>query len=168
MFTIQFPAARFSVEGTANVTAVGGHIVSHNPGTIFAAILQLSGPDALPTGDPFDAGEVIATSLFTPPTLSADVSVPLVTTLPPGDYALLFGAGLYGATGTARMHSNNPDLPEASYFYYQSGFGWIEGGSSNSRFWVQGNIIPEPDTALLSLPAILGLYYLSRKFSHLV
>jgi hypothetical protein len=155
----QYLGARFSLASTANVTDVGGHLFGNGDGSLFAAILQLSAPGALPSGNPFD-GTTLATTTFLPPVSSADVSIPLSVTLGPGDYALVFGSGWFGATGSGRMPNNNVDLPPASYFYWNA-LPWHDGAISQIRFVVYGDLVgtavPEPDSLLLvgfSLPLI--------------
>jgi len=158
--TTQFVGSRFSISQTVQVTEIGGHIQSI--GDIFGAIIQLPGPSILPSGSPFDAGEVIAFTTFLPSSPSSDISVPLSVILPPGDYALVFGSGLFGATGLGGILTNNPETPEGSgsfFFFSGSSTTWINGGGiAEARFTVNGNavgvaiggeIIPLDTTALL-------------------
>ena len=152
----QYLGARFSLATTVDVTSVGGHIFGNDDGMLFAAIVQLFGPGALPSGNPFD-GSTLASTTFLPPLLSADIIIPLGVTLGPGDYALVFGSGQFGATGSGRMPNNNTDLSVASYFFW-NGPPWTDDSISQVRFVVSGDIakpIPEPG----SLPLVgLGVF----------
>ncbi len=147
----QILAARFSLTQTAEVSAVGGNI---GGGEIFAAILRMSGPTSLPSGSPFDDSTLAATLLT--PGLASDVIVPLNVRLAPGDYALVFGSGYYGATGNGYMPFQNIELstPE-TYFHWRGEFlphGWrTDGGTQATRFVVYGEIVPEPSTAVMGI-----------------
>ncbi len=74
-----------------------------------------------------------------------------------------FGSGLFSATGSGFMPSNNTDIPgSASYFFWNEIAGtWTDGGISNVRFVVAGNSgpapIPEPGTLLLIGSGLVGL-----------
>lgn len=95
-----FLGSKFSVAGTVDVTSIGGHlrhIAFDGNQLIFGAIIGLSSPTAFPTGIPFGAGDVIASTTFDPGAPSSDIVVPLAVTLSAGDYALVFGSGLFGA-----------------------------------------------------------------------
>jgi hypothetical protein len=76
--------------------------------------------------------------------------VPLTVSLAPGDYALVFGTGRFGAASghNGEMPHDNPDTPQASYFR-SFGDAWIDGGFDNTRFVVTGVIVPEPSTIFL-------------------
>jgi hypothetical protein len=146
-----FVGSRFSLTNTVQVTEIGGHLVEFEGGSLFGAIIGLSSPTALPSGRPFDPGEVLASTTFTAPSFSEDVLIPLSVTLPPGDYALVFGSGLFGATGRGAMPLNNTDIPgSASYFTW---FGnpnvWMDTQFRNLRFVVLGNPAPAPGTTPL-------------------
>ncbi len=118
---------------------------------MFGAIIGLSSPTALPLGRPFNPGEVLASTIFTAPSFSDDVLIPLSVTLPPGDYALVFGSGLFGATGRGAMPLNNTDIPgSASYFTWNGNLNvWMDTQFRNLRFVVLGNPVETPDAAAL-------------------
>jgi hypothetical protein len=139
----QFLGARFHIDQTVQVTAVGGHLTmhtGHGGQELFAAIVGLTDPDTLPLGAPFDAGEVLASTIFDPGSPSSDVRVPLSVTIAPGDYGLIFGSGLFGAAGEGGMPLNNADLPEASYFFW-NGNAWVDDPFSGARFVVEGMVV---------------------------
>lgn len=143
LYQAQFLGARFHIDRRVDVTAVGGHLTMHlgfEGQTLFAAIVPLEGPDALPLGEPFGEGEVIASAVFSAGFPSSDVRVPLSVTLDPGYYGLIFGTGLFGATGEGGMPLNNYDLPGASYLFW-NGFVWFGDPFDGARFVVEGDVV---------------------------
>jgi hypothetical protein len=144
-----FVGWRFQVTEPLIVQRVGGHLFSipTEPGDIFAAIVRLPTVDAIPQGAPFTTEEVVATTTFRPPFPSNEVLTPLSAVLTPGAYALMFGTGLYGATGAGGIH-NGPDQPnitpttQSSYIFWGIAFPnqppvWRTGLASNMRFVVE-------------------------------
>jgi hypothetical protein len=157
----QLLGSRFSVTSTVQVGSIGGHIVQTSGLNLFGAIIALSGPSALPTGSPLAGAEVIATTTFTGPFPSADILVPLSVTLSPGDYALVFGSQLFGATGSGSMPMTNTDLPGASYFFWNAGSSqWFNSGFTNARFVVSTSSVPEPSTLALFATGLALLAFL--------
>jgi len=135
--------SRFHLDQEVDVLTIGGHLLEHTSGTVFGVIISLSGPTAFPTGSPFDPGEVIGSVVFTLPDASMDFRIPLSATLPVGDYALLFGAGQFGASASSvglMPSDGQTNFPDASYFLWN---GSIWGNTSPSpppRFVVEGMI----------------------------
>lgn len=124
IISAQFSGARFSLATTFEVSAVGGALQSSGaPGDIFAAVVRL-GPSGLPQGLPFNTGEVLASTIFNPGTPGSDLLVPLSVSLPPGDYGLVVGTGLFGASGEAFVDNKGTNLPGASYFRWVFGTRW--------------------------------------------
>jgi hypothetical protein len=150
----QWIAWRFSTDVPLAVHRVGGHIYSIEEGGIFAAFIRLSAIDALPVGAPFNADEVVATTTFEPTFPSAETFTPIDATLAPGAYALVFGTGLFGATGLASMPNglDQPDIPPTnlSSFIYWSPPGqglphqWRTNLASHMRFVVEADVIHLP------------------------
>ena len=167
----QFLGARFEVANTVEVQSVGGDIVGIASGPLFAAIIPLSSLSALPSG-PLSSLDVIAETTFTAPFPGGDVSVPLSVTLEPGVYGLLFGSGLFGATGEGAMPRDNKEIPEnASLFDYHLSagvLGWYDTVAHGLRFFVKGTTGSQsvPDTgSTLSLLAlgVIGIVVLRSK-----
>lgn len=159
----QFLGSRFYVDSFVQVTGVGGHLFSSG-GQLFAAIVQLDGPDAVPSGSPFNE-TLLATATFDARLPSTDVRTPLSVTLAPGWYGLIFGSGMFGATGSGGMPGNNSDTPgRASYFCWTASFqSWHECAEvSNVRFVVEGQIVGE--TADFSISPPSGRYLRSQHF----
>jgi hypothetical protein len=177
LYTSQWMGARFEVTQRTRITSVGGHLWGAEPGpnTLFAAIVALSGPTGVPfTGTSSDPSvglppqTVVAHTVFDLPSYqSSHITLPLTVTVDPGTFALVFGSGLYGATGFGAMPRNNPTNPgPESYFgWWESGFhswSWNQlfDSALTARFVVEGVAVPEPSGYLLG--AVAGLALVSR------
>jgi len=165
----QLLGARFTLDTTVEVGAVGGHLVGFG-GTIFAAIISLNdgvpcffnNPNEIcPQGEPFRDEDILATTVFAPPFPSAEAFTPLSITLAPGSYGLVFGSDLFGATGTGALAPDNPDIPgQASYFFWDGRDGvfgsrqWKNGGAINSRFVLLGSL--QTQDPIIVIPGLMG------------
>lgn len=173
---VQLVGWRFEIDETLHVSEVGGHLIGLTPG-LFAAIVRLDAVDVFPAGDPFAAGDIVAYTIMTPPFPSAEFMTPLVVTLPPGAYALVFGSGLLGATGLGAIPNplDQPDIPPTtidSYIFYAPPFFeqppiWREGLASNMRFLIRGQFLAQapalpPGAALFLVLASLLVLRLGR------
>jgi hypothetical protein len=146
-----FVGWRFKITATTAVTEVGGHLGAIT-GNLFAAIVSLTALDAVPQGAPFADGTVKASTTFTPPSPSAEFRVPLSTSLAPGSYAVIFGSGKFGASGTAMAatsgQANIAPTTQSSYVFWRQTlpnvFNWTVGNSNNIRFVVIGSEIAGP------------------------
>jgi hypothetical protein len=150
--TAQFVGWRFQTTQTLTVDHVGGHLLSipDEPGDIFAAIVRLPSITSVPAGAPFNPDEIVATTTFTPPFPSAEVFTPLSTTLTPGAYTLVFGTGLFGATGEAAAPNfdDQPDIPptDLSSFifwsvpFFNQPFEWRQNLASHMRFVIEAQV----------------------------
>ena len=150
-FNFQSLGSRFYLPQSATITAVGGDLESVDANEIspvIASIVSLAGPNALPSGMPFDS-TTLATATFSPPSVSTDVRVPLSLNLGPGWYGSIFSApGMF----SAEMPLNNTDLPGASYFIWTGvpfpppaniPNAWLNSGpQTGERFVVEGNFAP--------------------------
>ena len=100
-----YQGVRFTIAEVAQVRSIGGHLGGNGRGTLFGAVMSLSSPTALPSGDPFDSS-LLASVVFQDPGFSVpgqfggrtqEFFAPLEVTLQPGTYALVFGTGALGA-----------------------------------------------------------------------
>jgi len=101
------------------------------------------------------------------PETSSEVFGDLAIILDPGWYALVFGSGLFGTTGSGGAVLNNPDIGSPSYIAKVIGSGWLAvnslpGPFRDYRFVVEGTVVPEPNTATLVL---LGIALQRRRIS---
>lgn len=167
---LQYYGSRFSLTETMQVDHIGGHIgmsledqVSGNK--LFGAIVNLSSSSSIPIGSPFDAGEVEAYTTFSVFD-STDILIPLNVTLSAGDYGVVFGSGLFGATATGFMPGNDTDIPGSSSYFRYDNFDfiqWFDGGPGNTRFVVTGSVVPVPAAAWLFGSGLLGLIGVARR-----
>lgn len=164
----QFVGTRFHLDNPTEVQQIGGTIAGTGNNSIFGAIVSLNSPTAFPSGNPFDTAPLAVTVFQTQWTPSAyDIRTPLEVTLAPGDYALVFGSGLFGATGTGVASISNIDVPGSSCLVYNNwnppSASWYNydpnwTGNGPMRFVVEGVVVPEPGSAaLLALGAVLAL-----------
>jgi hypothetical protein len=153
---------RFQIDDFLQVTEIGGNFGNfYEPGNIFGAIVSLDSPNALPSGSPNSLVNVLGETTFTRE-LDTDTLTPLSVLLNPGNYALIFGSGQFGATGSTNMpFTGQVNFPGSSYFFGNTNnTNWMNGGFSNARFIVKGEAItqsqsvPEPTlvTQLQSVP----------------
>jgi hypothetical protein len=133
--SVQFLGARFALPQGAEVTSVGGEIVQFDSGSLFAAIVRLDGPTALPHGAPFTSEELLAEATFTAPKPSTLVDVPMSISLGPGEYGLVFGSGMFGASAHGGLVYETT-LPGVSYF------DWYDPFAQGQPFWQQGTFLP--------------------------
>lgn len=160
--------SRFHLDTPVQVDAVGGDI--WGSGSLFAAIVSVNGPSALPSGSPFDS-TTIATTTFSPPSVAADITIPLSTFLAPGEYALIFGSQHFGATGSGVMPFSNYDLPGSipyiDWDYTVQQWANMTGTHVDGlRFVVYGDVVPEPNVGALLAMGIAAL--LTRRQVHIM
>ncbi len=153
-----FSGVRFQIGQTVMTTRVGGHFVADPRfgDSFFGAIVRLDGAMDFPDSGNLSTPDVLGTTLLTFPNPSAEVFGNLTVKLDPGWYALVFGSGLFGATGSGAAVLNNPDIGTPSYIAHQPAAGWFNfadiGGFFNDfRLVVDGNAVPEPSTCVLVL-----------------
>jgi hypothetical protein len=161
----QYLGARFSLNNAVQVQAIGGNMYDIDGGSLFGAIFPISGPNAMPSGSPFDVAPLAEVTFTLPIYADADVSIPLSVELQPGNYALIFGSGQFGATGVGAMPTDNPDIPGQTPFFGWWNNQWNNDSVSNMRFVVYGAAVPEPGTFTLFAIAsgAIALLRLRRK-----
>jgi hypothetical protein len=159
---VVFDGVRFELTQGALTTSVGGHFVGYPSGdkSLFAAIVRLDNGTDFPNSGDLSTPDVLGHALLAFPNPSAEVFGGLNVHLDPGWYALVFGSGLFGATGRGAALLNNPDIGAPTYFAYEPGIGWFDtsapnGPFQNYRLAVDGNFVPEPNSAMLVLVAVV-------------
>jgi predicted DsbA family dithiol-disulfide isomerase len=91
-------------------TSMQVNLRSGGSGTVFGALLRLTGPSDGPDAPDLTGSDVLGTTLVTVlgGASSTTVSAPITAVLSPGWYAAIFGTGAFGATlSTATIHSNS-------------------------------------------------------------
>jgi hypothetical protein len=128
--------AAFTIDVDTVITAVGGNIAG--TGSLYAAIVALTAPGAVPAGNPLAMDELRWSATFTASNPSKDVRVPVNMVLRPGAYMLVFGSGQFGATGNGSMPSlGQTTLGSPSFAFWSSGNArWQATGLGSIRFVV--------------------------------
>ena len=159
----QFVGSRFTLTQATAISGVGGRFVTSGGPlpNVFAAIVEMDG--LVPKGNPFNGSEILGSTAFTTSNIG-DTIAPLSVTLPAGDYGLVFGAGLLGASTEGSFLSRtgtDTSAGSGSYFLYTGA--WIgdslaSGVATGSRLFVIGDPIPEPTSfALLGLAGLIAM-----------
>lgn len=169
-----FNGVRFELATPVITTQVGGHFVGSvgTTDTLFGAIVKLADENDYPDSADLSTPDVLGSTKLTFPEPSAEVFGDLSLSLDPGWYALVFGSGLFGASGNGAMPLNNPDIGNPTYIGFQSGTGWFNLSTLSDafefedyRFVVKGTAIPEPATVAIALMAFFSylFYWLSYR-----
>jgi hypothetical protein len=167
-----FVGVRFTTAQDLIITGLGMRAsVTEGLGNelLFLALTPLSSPSAFPSSPTLS--DAIFHSLFAPPKWingnrvgSADGMVSTHFLLPAGNYALIGGSGLFGATGSGGFTSTNVDIGyEGQFFWSVFNNAHQDNGFSNSfrewpaRFFVEGHAVPTAVPASTPEPGTLAL-----------
>jgi hypothetical protein len=164
-----FTGVRFELTQPVITSQVGGHFVSQVGGTFFGAIVRLESGSDFPNSSDLSSPDVLGASVLSFPATSAEVYGDLSLSLTPGWYVLVFGSGLFGASGDGAAPRNNVDIGAPVYVGFQPGAGWFNlsdlsdvGELVDHRFAIKGVVIPEPSCFLLAV-ALLGWAVCGRR-----
>lgn len=167
----QWLGVRFSLNDQTHVTGIGG-LVGVSQGSLFAAVVRLSGPAALPSGSPFDTSDLQFLSPLTGvpsgDNYTVDYTFQTDFELDAGSYGLIFGAGAPEASGFGGMHIDPAkDLVGSDNYFFYGNQGFFPGGPiwrnlelGGLRFTLQGEAVspvPEPATHILAFLALAAL-----------
>jgi hypothetical protein len=164
-----FTGVRFELTQPVATTRVGAHVVI-DPGhddSFFGAIVRLNSATDFPNSGDLSTPDVLGERLLAFPDTSTEVFGDLALSLEPGWYALVFGSGLFGATGRGAAVANNPDIGSPSYIAFVPNSQWVDlstlpGPFANFRLVVEGNIVSEP-SAFVAIPFMLLSLLCARK-----
>jgi hypothetical protein len=163
----RFIGARFSLSGETLITSVGVGLGSFGDGTMFAAIVPLAGPDANPSVDPASLASIaLGSVVFAVPSNTSDVSAGLSLDLAAGDYAVVFGSGLFGADGVGPISSGNTTIGDPSLFQSLFSADWQAQSADGIRIVVEGTPVPEPASAALLIAGCALVGAVRRKRRH--
>lgn len=154
-----FNGVRFSLTSPAMTNEIGGHFVGD--GTLFGAIVELNGSDDFPISADLSTSDVLGTTLITLSDPSEESVGGLDLLLQPGNYALVFGGGLFDAQGSGGALLNNSDLGSGDNIGFMQGFGWGE-RRGGFRFFVSGVSIPEPSASAAVFLCVFTTFFVSR------
>jgi len=183
-----FLGARFSLSNTTLITEIGGQVQSWSDDSypsnwdfdrsVFFALIQTEGDFLYPTdtqlSNPIFSEKVELSWSSGNYSIGNDTLINVNQILTPGEYAIIFGSGLFGATGTGWMpytyshiEENTPDLNYLSYQPHSNTEwqGLNENGIEYSpRFIVNGvTTVPEPLTYHLLLIGLFGFLFIRSR-----
>jgi len=144
-----FHGTPFSITRTVHVRHASAWMV-RGSGNVFAAVVRLSGPGANPppVGSAAFANSVVGSTLINAGNAADEYGGDFNDLqLTPGSYALLFGSGLFGATGSTEMFSVQDQLVTAgSLLWIGQGSFWTQFGTPSLHMTLSG-IAPEISVA---------------------
>ncbi len=159
-----FVGVRFYLDQPVITTQIGGHFVKNTDAnqSFFGAIVALTDQNDFPDSGNLSTSDVIGTSFLAFPEPSNEVLGTLERLLNPGWYALVFGSGLFGASGSGVGLNNGADLADPVYIGWQPGSGWFNLSNlsdviefNNFHFLIIGSAVPEPSTFALGLTTLV-------------
>lgn len=166
-----FVGVRFHLDKAAVTWRIGGHFVRNTGAdeSFFGAIVALDDENDFPDSGNLSTPDVLGTTLLSFPEPSDEIFGMLTTPLPPGWYSLVFGSGLFGATGNGVALNNGMDIGEPAYVAWQLGSGWFNLSDlsdvvqfNNFRFVIDGAVIPEPSTVTFAIMAVIAALIVRR------
>ena len=166
----RFVGSRFLIEEPAVITSIGGHFVGpfgNEESSFFGSLVSLSEENDFPDSRDLSTPDVLGHTILSFPAISEEIVGDLSLTLQPGWYAVVFGSGLFGASGRGAALTNSSDSNQASFINWSPnipGDGWFNREilrpeiNGDLRFVVNGFIVSEPSGAVLMLLGLPLLY----------
>lgn len=158
-----FQGVTFELTQQTQITGIGGHFSQYSNGSIFGAIVAAASLDGLPTASTADLeASALAHTVFAAD--GSDQIGTLSVNLAPGFYTVIFGSGLWGATGTSSLATGQDFFGNANLFQtLDGGASWLT-FSDSVRLDVQGvAAVPVPAALPLFASSILGLGVFGRR-----
>lgn len=157
---IQYLGVRFSVSNATTITAIGGHIGGSLNGSVFGAIIRLTDFNDFPDSMTLSTPDVLAVTSFTPTHPSAELVIPIgPAPVTPGVYAVMFGSGLFGASGSGFFPTNSSNIGSPSWVWKDSVGNWRSGGLQPQRMTVY---TPEPSIGAVVCASALSFNPIAR------
>lgn len=165
----QYVGVRFQAEGTYSAAQIGGHFGGATGASVFGAIVELTGPTALPdlAHLEFDPG-LVAVAVFSVPARSEVTWGDLSGQIIDGAwYELVFGTGLFGAVGegfTPYQDVSVNTFADSMWYVPQTGV-VHQVASTLGYFGLRGDrlSVPEPATLTLGFLALAALIATHRR-----
>jgi hypothetical protein len=147
----RYLGAVFSLAKASDVTGIGGYFTQYSGGNLFGAIVSV---DAYASTGDF-ASSVVGHTMITPDGL--DDTAALNLHLAAGNYAVVFGSGLYGTSGTSGLVSGQDGSGATIISGTPASFGLL--GSDDVHIAVYGNVsaVPEPANVAMLVAGMLAL-----------
>ncbi|HEY4124568.1 MAG TPA: PEP-CTERM sorting domain-containing protein [Rhizomicrobium sp.] len=155
----------FTLTQKTELTSVGFGYGRFAGGSVYAAIVPVDPTTGFPLANASDieaaalGHAVINAPFVTDASQIGDATAALSLMLDPGTYAVVFGAGLYGTTGSAFSEGNSLGQDIFSSF---AGSDWADFGGDDVRLLLNGDAVPEPMTLALMLAGLLGVAFVAR------
>lgn len=174
----RFIGASFVVSNRTQITGIGGEFGGFTSGTIFGAIVPLANLTSFPLVSPSQLPSIsLANVVFSVPSATGfptpanDLLEPLSVILNPGAYGVVFGSGLFGASGNAGLGDGNTTIGSPVFFQRFDVAGpvdaWQSFGGQGVRIVVDGLSAPGPvpGAGLTGLAALVlaGLFGRTRR-----
>ena len=157
----RFIGAAFEVLQPTLVSDIGGNF-RNSRGSIFGEIIALSGLNSFPSVAAGDLESIALGHIVISPAQDGDASGALSVMLEPGTYGVLFGSGLFGATGTSSLTFGNDDVGSPTLFENNFDLGYDVFPADGIRIFVDGQV-PEPATLALLGFGVASLFSLRRR-----
>ena len=137
-------AANFQITETVETGSIGGRLSNFTEGEpIFGAIVRIDGEFDWITPADFEGQALLGATLVDLPATTQEVSANLRVTLTPGWYALVFGAGRFGAIGAADVVANETMEGASRVYTMRTDTGLITIQAIAARLYVDTVPIPE-------------------------
>jgi len=163
-----FIGAAFATGSPITALQVGANVDAFGSGSVFAEIVPLASLASLPDV----AGSLISwlqsnnsgDALLTAPATAGDAStvINFATALSPGSYAVVFGSGLYGATGEINLTDGNNPTGSHNIFSSTGGDSFQPIGAQDIRIFASPVPLPA-GLPLLGSALVACLAFLRRR-----
>ena len=157
--------ADFTLTAATQIASIGAMFadtaLTMGSGSIFGAIVAVDPVTGLPTKSVENLASItLGKAVFTP-TVDGDTTAALNLLLGPGTYGLVFGSGLFGATGIADILSGNDPVGSPPMIVNDFAPFAPDPFDTDVRLFV--NAVPEPSSGVLFLSAGLMLALMRRR-----